>query len=164
VLLWIFQAYLRDPAHSSIFDGLNLVVHEAGHMFFFWFGEFLGMAGGTIFELAIPILVGIAFFRQKDFFGIAVVLFWLGTALFHVGIYAADARSQLLGLVSMGAGEPVHDWHYLLSRLGLLEQDRLLGNLLRILGTLSMATALAWGGWMVRIMMKNKKTAQGSGP
>lgn len=164
ILLWTFLAYLRDPDHSSIFDGLNLVVHEAGHMFFFWFGELVGMAGGTIFELAIPLAVGVAFFRQRDFFGMAVVLFWFGTALFHVGVYVADARAQLLGLVSMGAGEPMHDWYYLLGRAGLLQQDRLLGAGFRILGTLAMAGALAWGGWMVKLMGADRKTAQGGVP
>jgi hypothetical protein len=161
VLAFILLGYLRDPVHSSIFDGLNLVVHEAGHMFFFWFGELLGMAGGTIFELGVPVVVGVAFLRQRDFFGLTFVLFWLGTALFHVGVYAADARAQLLGLVSMGAGEPMHDWYYLLGRAGLLRQDRLLGSGLRIMGVLAMAGALAWGVWMVRLMVAGRKNGPG---
>lgn len=152
VLTFILFAYLRNPQHSSIFDALNLVVHEAGHMFFSWFGEFLQVAGGTIFELGIPLAVGFVFYRQRDFFGMSVVLFWLGTALFHVGVYVADTRTQLLQLFSIGAGDPLHDWYYLLGRAGLLEQDRVLGAGFRILGTLAMGAALAWGGWMVRLM------------
>ncbi|MFO8174780.1 MAG: hypothetical protein ACQET1_09355 [Gemmatimonadota bacterium] len=163
-LALIFLAYIRDPGHSSIFDGLNLVVHEAGHMFFFWFGEFLGMAGGTIFELVIPAVVGVTFYRQRDFFGMAVVLFWLGTALFHVGVYMADARSRSLALVSMGAGEPMHDWYYLLAHFGLLEQDRLLGGLTRSLALLAMTTGLTWGGWMVKLIVADRKTALGGMP
>ena len=150
VLGLMFLAYLRDPMHSSIFDGLNLVVHEAGHLAFFWFGEFLGMAGGTIFELSVPLLVGWAFYRQRDTFGMAVVLFWLGTALVHVGVYMADARAQTLHLVSTGYGEPIHDWYYLLARAGLLRQDRLLGGAARVMGLLSMAGSLAWGAWITR--------------
>lgn len=160
----IFLAYLRDPDHSSIFDGLNLVVHEAGHMFFYWFGELPGMAGGTVFEVGIPMAVGYVFLRQQDFFGVAVALFWFGTALFHVGIYVADARSQILGLVSVGGGEPMHDWYYLLARAGLLEQDGLLGAGARILGTLSMGLGLAWGGWMVRLMGGKEEAAQDQKP
>jgi hypothetical protein len=150
VLFLIFLAYLRDPRYSSIFDGLNLVVHEAGHLAFSYFGELLYMAGGTIFELVIPLGVGLAFYRQRDFLGMAVVLFWLGTALIHVGVYMADARSQALGLVSTGPGEPIHDWFYLLSRAGLLRQDRLLGGGIRLCGLLSMAWSLWWGGWIVK--------------
>jgi len=164
VLFLLFLSYLRDPGHSSIFDGLNLVVHEAGHMFFYWFGELPGMAGGTVFEVSVPLAVAYVFFRQRDFFAMAVALFWFGTALFHVGIYVADARAQLLGLVSVGAGEPMHDWYYLLARAGLLEQDELLGAATRILGTVAMATGLAWGGWMIGLMGKREKAAQDENP
>ena len=94
----------------------------------------------------------------------AVVLFWLGTALVHVGVYMADARTQALGLVSMGAGEPLHDWFYLLGRAGLLGQDRLIGGAIRLCGLLAMGWSLGWGGWMVKVMRDEKKAAQGEIP
>ncbi len=169
ILLPILLAYLGNPLHSSIFDGLNLVVHEAGHMFFFWFGEFLGMAGGTIFELAIPLAVGVLFFRQRDYFALPVILFWLGTALVHVGVYMADARTQTLNLVAMGYGEPMHDWYYLLARTGLLRQDRLLGGGTRLLGLGAMALGMIWGAWIVRAILegegrKSEKRPRTKGP
>lgn len=158
LLLVIFLAYLRDPEYSSIFDGLNLVAHEAGHLAFSYFGEFLAMAGGTLFELAIPLGVGVAFYRRQDFFGTYVVLFWLGTALVHVGVYMADARSRALGLVSMGGGEPLHDWYYLLGQMGLLRQDHLLGGGVRLCGLIAMAWGL-WGGG--RFVMERRLALQG---
>ena len=154
VFLFILWGYLGDRSHSSIFDGLNLVVHEAGHLAFSYFGEFLAMAGGTIFELAVPLGVGIAFYRQRDFFALAVVLFWLGTACFDIGVYAADARARALPLVSTGFGEPLHDWYYLLARTGLLRQDQFIGGGFRLAGILAMGFGILWGGWMLHLMRK----------
>ncbi|MDA0312129.1 MAG: hypothetical protein O2992_08435 [Gemmatimonadetes bacterium] len=102
ILAWILKQHLADPMYSSIFSGLNLGFHEADHAAFVWFGNrFLSIAGGTIFELGIPAAAGIyLLFKQRDPFGAAVCVFWLGTALVGAGIYAADATAKVLPLVS----------------------------------------------------------------
>ena len=102
VMLWILHGYLSDPASSSIFRGVNLGFHEMGHAAFMWFGSrILSTAGGTIFELGIPVAAGAYLLqKQRDPFGAAVCVFWLGTALMGAGVYAADARAQALPLVS----------------------------------------------------------------
>ena len=56
--------------YSSIFDGINLVIHEAGHLAFSYFGELLEIAGGTILQLMAPIVAAFAFYRQKDYFAV----------------------------------------------------------------------------------------------
>ncbi|MFC1575724.1 hypothetical protein ACFL5A_03660, partial [Gemmatimonadota bacterium] len=152
VFAWILWRHLADPGYNSLFDGLNLVIHEAGHLAFSWFGEWIGVAGGTLFQLAAPVAAGILFHRQRDYFAVAVALFWLGTNLVDVGIYVADARAQLLPLVSPTSGDPLHDWYYLLAHAGLLRHDQALGGAFRALGLGSMALSLLWGGWMVRVM------------
>ena len=54
VFLWMLRGYAADPMYSSIFDGVNLGFHEAGHAAFMWFGNrMLTTAGGTIFQLGI---------------------------------------------------------------------------------------------------------------
>ena len=163
VLLFFFVRHLGDPLYSSLFDGLNLVIHESGHLALGWFGEWIGIAGGTIFQLGIPALVGFMFYRQGDYYAMAFVLFWMGTNLVDVGIYVADARARALPLVSPTTGEPLHDWYYLLSRAGLLRQYRLLGGVARALGLISMGLSLTWGGWMLTVMRNAQKdeTAQG---
>lgn len=152
VLAYIFWRHLVDPQYSSIFGGLSLAIHEAGHLFLGWFGEWIGVAGGTLFQLGAPVAVGVVFFRQRDWFAVAVALFWLGTNLVNVGIYAGDARDQLLPLVSPTSAEPLHDWYYLLTSAGLLRLDRVIGAGFRLLGLASMASALAACGWMLRVM------------
>jgi hypothetical protein len=73
VFLWMLSGYLGDPLHRSIFDGVNLAFHEMGHAAFFWLGDrMLTVAGGTIFQLGIPIVAGGYLLRkQNDPFGAA---------------------------------------------------------------------------------------------
>ncbi|MGI9628732.1 MAG: hypothetical protein ACR2QM_17995 [Longimicrobiales bacterium] len=158
VLAWFFVQHARDFSHHTIVSGINLVMHEGGHLFFMWFGvDFLTVAGGTLFQLVIPVLVAGAFFRQQDHFGVAVALFWFGISLAEVGPYAADARWQLLPLVSPFPGAPLHDWHYLLSTLGVLAHDQEIGKAFHHSGVLVMASAFALGIWVLRCMARAPK-------
>lgn len=133
-----------------MFAGINLVIHEAGHLALGWFGTTPGILGGTLFELGAPLAAGAAFHRQRDDFGVAVAAFWLGTALVDVGLYAADARTRAIPLVSPVSGDPVHDWGWILGRLGLLAHDRAIGAGIRGLGLLTMAGSLVLGAAVVR--------------
>ena len=150
---WVFFRYLVDSDYGSIFEGLNLALHEGGHLFFMWFGsEFLGVAGGTLLQCLCPIATGIMFYKQRDFFAIGIACFWLGTNFANIAPYAADALTQLLPLVSPFSGAPGHDWNYLLGTLGLLSQDRLIGGAFQVAGILTMAAGLLACGWVLRVM------------
>ena len=160
LLVWIFLAYLRDREYRSIFDGLTLALHEAGHAAFMWFGnELLTTAGGTIFQLALPLLAALyLLFKQKDPFGATVGTFWMGTALVGAGVYAADARAQSLPLVSPFG--PVdasnHDWTLMLLRFGRLSRDQEIGGALAAVGLLTMAVSLLAAIWMLVIMAASR--------
>ncbi|MEX0979985.1 MAG: hypothetical protein WDZ89_02755 [Gemmatimonadota bacterium] len=172
LLLWlgvVFLRHLGDREYQSLFGGLNLGIHEVGHYLFMPFGvmplgEFGMIAGGTLLQLAAPIVAAWMFLRQEDYFGIAVAVCWLGTSLYGVARYAEDARARMLNLVSPGSGTPIHDWHYLLGRTGLLEQDQLVGSLLRLLGAGSLATGLVGGGWLLWIMHRPDSGAEEGAP
>ena len=43
-----------DSHYYGLFDGINLGIHEGGHLLFRPFGEFLCIADGTICQLAAP--------------------------------------------------------------------------------------------------------------
>lgn len=152
---WILFQHIESETYSSIFGGLNLAIHEGGHLLFMWSRiDFLTVAGGTVLQCLCPVFAGIMFFRQKDFFAITVACFWLGTNFAHIAPYAADARAQLLPLVSPFPGAPGHDWNYLLATLGLLRQDQLVGGAFRAAGILTMGSALVAGAWHLRVMAK----------
>ena len=106
---------VADPESWSWWAGLTLGVHEAGHIIFSPFGEFLAVAGGSITQLAAPVLVAYLMRRQHDWFGVAVGGTWLGSSLASLATYIGDARAQELQLVGF-TDNPEHDWHYLLGR------------------------------------------------
>ena len=153
--VWIFYQHLAKPEYGSIFAGINLAIHEAGHLFFVWLGnDFLAVAGGTILQCLCPILTGIMFYKQRDFFAIGVACFWLGTNFAHIAPYAADARAQMLPLVSPLPGAPGHDWNYLLGSLGLLRLDHVVGGAFRVAGIVTMGAGLFGGSWVLRVMVR----------
>ncbi len=157
---WILRGHLHDPDYQSLFGGLDLAIHEAGHLVFGWLGEFLGVAGGTILQLAAPLITAEVFRRQRDCFAIAVAGCWLAINLFDVARYAGDARAQELPLVSPTSGDPIHDWNFMLGRLGLLRHDAVIAGGIRALAILTMLAALAAGGWLVWRMLRSRSSAE----
>ena len=129
-----------------VLDHINLVIHEAGHFFFGWFGYTVGILGGTLGELLVPLLIAAYFFWRRDTAGTAFAAFWVFENFLYVGTYMADARSLALPLV--GSGE--HDWEILFGQWGLLTHDRTIGGVTRELGWLGMLAAVAWMVWMAR--------------
>jgi hypothetical protein len=131
--LWV--AY--DPMQGSFLDMVDLPIHETGHLIFGIFGEFVGMAGGTLFQIILPaVFVGYFWWNEKHF-SAAVVLFWVGQSIINVYIYAQDAVTMQLPLVGGG----IHDWNWMLTRLGLLDSTKLIAGMIRAVGSLTIIAA-----------------------
>jgi hypothetical protein len=144
--------------YQSIFDGLNLGIHELGHLIFIPFGRFLTVAGGTITQCLVPLISFFMFYKQRDFFAICVSFCWMGTNLFSIAVYMADARKMALPLVTpFGGEEIIHDWNYLLGKLDLLHLDTVLGGFVRVFAVLNMVIGLAFGAWLILKMFKKKR-------
>lgn len=160
LLIWfvyVLVRHLADPMYNSILAPVNLGIHELGHFIFSIFGQFISMAGGTILQLLAPLFLMINFYRQGDFFAITLCFGWLSTNLFNVATYIADARAMDLPLVMVFGNENViHDWNYLLSKLGLLQFDTIIAFLVRFLAVLSMLVCLYSGGWLLWKIVKNQ--------
>jgi hypothetical protein len=163
LLLWLaaILVYLwRDPPQRGLFDwpnlfsGINLGIHELGHVLLAPLGSFLGILGGSVVQCLAPIAGMVTLRRQSDYFGLAICGGWLATYLFGVGTYMADARAQALPLVSPFSGHPLHDWNWLFGTLGMLEWCQEIGFLTKVLGTVVMLTSLAGGAWLVTKMAR----------
>ena len=142
ILLLFYGVYsLSHPGEGSLLDGVNLAIHETGHIVFGPFGEFIGFAGGTIMQLLMPVVFVAYFLRRGDRHSASVALWWVGQNCGNVATYVADARAQELPLV--GGGE--HDWFYLLSATGLLERDLRIAHAVRLVGWLLVIGATGWG-------------------
>lgn len=143
---------LRSPGEWTLFSGIIFGAHEFGHLFWALLGEWMGVAGGSLTQLLIPIGAGAVVARSRDWFGVAVCGLFLATSLGDLSWYIGDARTELLDLVSFSEEGAIHDWNYLLGRAGLLHLDRSLAGFTRFLGWIValgatvMAARLLW--WM----------------
>lgn len=121
-----------------ILHSIDLIFHEAGHVIFGFFGDFVHFLGGTLMQLLVPVVLGAYFSFRKEWYAACAMLWWFGANLVDVGIYIADAQAQVLPLLG---GE--HDWYYLLNVMNVIEHDTKIGAAVSMLGKTAMWTALA---------------------
>lgn len=156
--IYIFFNHLLKPEYTSIFGGINLGIHELGHLLFYPFGEFISVLGGSLFQVLVPVLSFWIFLRQEDYFALSLSACWLGTSLFNLALYIGDAGEMALPLVSPFAGEEIiHDWNYLLSRAGLLSLDNFLSFIVKIFAIFFMLSGILWGIYLLKFMFSKKK-------
>lgn len=129
----------------------DLVFHEAGHILFSPFGEFMTVLGGSLLQFLIPVIAAIAFIRQDDRFSAAICAWWAGQNLVDLAPYIADARSLSLVLLGGRTGAEVegHDWEFILTQLSLTHLDRQIGYAAYGLGIAIMVAALVYAGRMI---------------
>jgi hypothetical protein len=144
---WDGLRHFRDPDAGGLFAGITFGVHEFGHLFFAFAGEFMGVLGGSLMQLLIPIGTGWLMYYYDDYFGIAGAGAWLSSSLFDLARYIGDARALELDLVGFG-DNPQHDWAWLLGRMGALSQDTRIAGLTRFLGVAVLVGSLWFGGWL----------------
>jgi hypothetical protein len=143
---------LRSPGDYTWLDGLDLAIHETGHLVFSFGGELLALLGGTLLQLLVPSAFAVALRRQGDRHGATVPLWWLGQSCWNVSVYIKDARAQALPLV--GGGE--HDWAILLGEAGVLSRDQAVGGAVYLAGVIFYVTAVV-AGW--RILIRDEAAA-----
>jgi hypothetical protein len=145
--LFLFYAE-RDTSGFLFIDNANLVVHEGGHMLFGYLGEWMGVAGGTIFQWLVPLLLAATFFHQRETQGVVFCVFFFFENWLYTATYMADAREMSLPLVSVGGGdEIIHDWNYLFTSMNCLGSDTAIAHAVRIGGWIGMIGVVAWMVW-----------------
>lgn len=137
--LWI--AY--DPMQGSFLDNVDLPIHETGHLLFRPLGEFMSIAGGSLFQIIFPAIFFGYFAWHHKYYSAAIVLFWVGQSILNVWVYAADAVVMQLVLTSglTGSEGSFHDWNYLLTHTGLIGSTKAVAGLIRLIGTLVILAA-----------------------
>lgn len=132
--LWCAYA----PENAVFMHLINTPIHEAGHFFFRLLGEFMGIAGGSLFQIIVPVIFFGYFIYYKKPFSAAIVLFWVGNNFLDVYVYANDAVVMQLPLLSgvTGSEGGFHDWNYLLTETGLIDKTYLIAKIIRFTGTI----------------------------
>lgn len=139
--LWI--AY--DPMQGSFLDNVDLPIHETGHLLFRVPGEFMMIAGGSLFQVIFPVVFVGYFLWQKSYYSAAIVLLWVGQSILNVWVYASDAVVMQLVLTSgfTGTEGSFHDWNYLLNATGLINSTKAVAGVIRFIGTVTIIAAVA---------------------
>ena len=143
---WWTTRLVAAPERGCFLDLVDLPFHEAGHLVLAPFGSTLHYLGGTLGQLAVPILLAGYFLLSSGArpLGAAVCFWWVGQNLVNISVYMADARDLALPLV--GGGD--HDWNELFYRFGLLGEEsvRHVSGAARAGGLLVMLIGLVWVG------------------
>jgi hypothetical protein len=137
--LWI----MYDPMQGSFLDLVDLPIHETGHLIFRPFGEFVGVAGGSLFQVILPAVFVGYFIWRHQYYSAAIVTFWVGQSILNVWVYASDAVAMNIVLTSglTGSEGSFHDWNYLLTQTGLLGSTKMVAGVIRAAGAIVMITA-----------------------
>jgi len=63
-----------SPSTYRFLDRVYLVFHEAGHVIFGFFGEFIGDLGGSLMQVLIPAIMVVYFFARRQRYSAAITL------------------------------------------------------------------------------------------
>jgi hypothetical protein len=138
----VYCAWLGD-GWVPLVDDANFAVHEAGHPLVGIFNARLAVYGGTLAQLLFPAVCVLEFWRRRETLSCALCGTWLGQSLLSVARYMADARAMRLPLAGFGE-HSLHDWNLILARWGLLREDVLMANGLRVIAWLGIVAALGF--------------------
>jgi hypothetical protein len=144
-----FLCYAFSKHGGFLFiDLANLLVHEGGHLLFGWFGQTLGLWGGTILQWLVPLLLATYFFTQRQTAAFVFCAFFFFENWLYTATYMADARAMVLPLVTAGDSDFVeHDWHTIFSSLGILQYDTKIAAVVSFMGWCGMLGSVAWLVW-----------------
>lgn len=139
--------YRDEALFNAFIHGPLLVFHEAGHVVFRIFGEWMGVFGGTLGQWVVPAVIAAAFLvKNRDPFGASLGVWLLGVSFLDVAPYAWDALEPRLTLLGGGTGnDSFHDWVWLLDTAGQLGRAHGWGAFFHAVGCVVVVAAQAWG-------------------
>ncbi|MFZ3200677.1 MAG: hypothetical protein ACLQMT_10765 [Candidatus Acidiferrales bacterium] len=146
-VLFLFEA-ARGSGPLLMMDLVFIPIHEGGHLLFRFFGQFLMVCGGTLMQLGVPLMLAAWFIFHRQVPGTAFCIFFFFEQLLPVSTYMADARAQVLPLVTVGDADfVIHDWNYLFGHLGVLDHDIQIAHAVRVIGWIGMIATVVWMVW-----------------
>lgn len=141
--------YAPKPLIDYFLHNVNLIFHEAGHWIFKILGDTIHAFGGSFMQCLMPLIVMIQFLRQRDNFGAAVGLWWIGQNFLDVAPYIYDAWDKKLPLLGgiIGQENPdYHDWHYLLTKFNIMQYHDEIAFSVGYSGIFLICLSFIWAG------------------
>lgn len=146
----LLMTSVEDMADSVWFlHAINTPFHEAGHVIFRPFGQYITSLGGSLGQVLMPFICFVSLlFKNRDPFGATIALWWMGENFLDMSPYINDARALELPLLggNVGHSSPYgfHDWEYLLTEANIIEYDTVIAKLAFFTGSIIILTALIW--------------------
>jgi len=135
------------------------IVHEGGHgvCYILHCSEFITMANGTIFQLLFPALIGYYYYKKDNRFAVFIALFFVGFSLQYTAWYISTAHEGMVlpAHKSFLGVDAIHDFHYMLSKMGLLAYEPIIAGVTRFLAYLIMLISVI--GMFFNAFPNNKK-------
>jgi hypothetical protein len=151
----------RGEGFLLFLNDVFIPIHEGGHLLFHYFGTTIGIAGGTFLQLFVPFALALSFVVQREPQGVAFCMFLFFEQFLPIATYMADARAQVLPLLTVGDSELViHDWNYLFSKMGVLQYDTVIANWVRFAGWMGMIGVALWLVWRALNNPKSRKQSE----
>lgn len=146
----------RDSRTAFVAWALTIGPHELGHVICIPFGQFITIAGGSVWQLLWWFGLGAVVLALRRQLTAALVMALIGGHSFiNLAQYIGDARAKQLPLL-FGLGAEHHDWSNLLGMLGLLEWDTALAVLSTLLGALCVLACITLGVLTAWFLPRNR--------
>jgi hypothetical protein len=156
--VFLFYAFTNKSGYLII-DYVFVPIHEGGHLLFGYFGHTLMVAGGTLLQLGVPLLLAVWFVFHRQLTGVAFCSFFFFENFLNIATYMADSRTMELQYVTVGDPDfAEHDWATMFGQLGCLRYDTKIAAVVRAIGWLGMILVVVWLWW------KTKASARPEGP
>jgi hypothetical protein len=147
VLAWL--SFTRN-GWVPFLSGVDLGVHEFGHLLFAWAPFLVVALAGSAVQVAAPAALAGYFAWRGDRLGVVLLVAWLGMSLHNVAVYLGDAQRMVLPLFGDDGSGAGHDWHNILGALGWLPQTDALAGLVTATSVVVFLASLglvAWWAW-----------------
>lgn len=138
---------LVEQRPIPVLQWMSLGIHEAAHWAMSGSSQSTYFIAGSVGQVLVPLIFTTVAAFRRSWFLMIFCLIWAGSAASEVAIYIADAADQKLVLI----GGIVHDWHWLLTHWGALENSVGIADKVRIgAGAIYAVALLVSVGMLIR--------------
>lgn len=141
-VLWVAWASLRGNGWVPFLSGVDLGVHEFGHLLTMWAPPLLMSLAGSALQVGAPAALAGYFWWRGDRLGAVLLTGWVGMSLHNVSVYIRDASAGVLPLFGDDGTGSGHDWRNILGELGILHRSGLLADLVRSWAVVAFAASI----------------------
>lgn len=144
---WLYEYPFFLSPFFFLIDNFLLIVHEAGHTFFGFFGSlFIEILGGTFFEILLPFLIFIYGWWNYNRIVAQLGLLFTAFAWIESSAYAADAVTRRMPLIR-NLPKSAHDFYNLFSMKGVLDHHMFFAWLMYWIGIMALMLFLLYPLW-----------------